>query len=533
MTDFLLELGLSNVLISLALAIIAMLVGTISRRPQILYLLWLLVLVKLVTPSVVAIPVVTIPEQIDSTLVSMEGYSKLITGFTENKRDTTLSAETWFAFIDKRKKGLSLLWLMGSVVVFAVSLLRVIRFNRLLRKESDVALQKLQATAARIANRLGLKTVPTIYTTSAHLSPMVWWIGGKVRVVIPAALHEQMDARQFEWILAHELAHLRRRDYLVRWIEWLACVCFWWNPVVWWTRQNLRANEELCCDALVVSDLNLNPQTYANSLLKAVECIVYPVLRPPVMASEINSGGFLKRRFKMIVSGKLKQSNSRWVQTCILLCALVVLSLGLGCERDNAVNNSAESTIEESMKIAEIEDSKQVDWDAVRMKIEAAVEAGEITREQADAKYRAIRQKMSQEVMVDGIDWGTAKKTAPEDWPEELKAQIVAAGYDLEQIAERIRKYQQEEATRTKQDTDIEDIGRRIRAAVERGELTPEKGREKMEYARQAAGTSSERKIDLDTVKQELAAAVESGRITQEQADARLDALMKRLKGEK
>ena len=65
MTDFLFQVGLSNVLISLALAIIVMLVGTISRRPHLMYLLWLIVLVKLVTPSVVTIPVNTIPEQFD------------------------------------------------------------------------------------------------------------------------------------------------------------------------------------------------------------------------------------------------------------------------------------------------------------------------------------------------------------------------------------------------------------------------------------------------------------------------------------
>ena len=111
----------------------------------------------------------------------------------------------------------------------------------------------------------------------------------------------QMDAQQWQWILAHELAHelahVRRRDYLVRWLEWLACVVFWWNPVVWWAQRNLRAAEEICCDELVISCLNPKPISYANSLLSAVEFLARPALRPPAMASEINSGGFLERRF--------------------------------------------------------------------------------------------------------------------------------------------------------------------------------------------------------------------------------------------
>lgn len=189
MTDFLFQLGLSNVLISFALAIIAVLVGTISRRPHLLYLLWLIVLVKLVTPSVVTIPVVTFSEQFDRTVVSIQGNSQAISSISEKKGDGLFSAETWFAVLDNIKKELSLLWLLGSVLVFTLSLTRVYRFNRLLREKSEVASQELQVAAARIAKRFGLKKVPTIYTTSAHLSPMVWWIGGKVRVVIPSALH--------------------------------------------------------------------------------------------------------------------------------------------------------------------------------------------------------------------------------------------------------------------------------------------------------------------------------------------------------
>lgn len=341
MIDLLFQVGFSNVLLSLALAIAALIVGVTFRRPQLSHLLWLLVLVKLVTPPVVTIPNATIPEQFDRTVISMKFDSQPNSNISGIKGDVYHSAETWFAALDHRKNGMLLIWLLGSVVVFALSLARVYRFNSLLRVESEVAPQELQAAAAGIANQLNLKTVPTIYTTLANLSPMVWWIGGKVRVVIPTALFKQIDTHQFQWILAHELAHVRRRDYLVRWIEWLVCVCFWWNPVAYWARYNLRANEELCCDALVVSSLKLRPQTYADSLLKVFEYLASPVIRPPAMASEIKSGGFLERRFKKIVSGSLNRKTSRWLLGSVLLFALAVLSLGIGCERGDTVTDSA------------------------------------------------------------------------------------------------------------------------------------------------------------------------------------------------
>ena len=85
----------------------------------------------------------------------------------------------------------------------------------------------------------------------------------------------------------------------------------------------------------------------------------------------------------------------------------------------------------------------------------------------------------------DEVDWEEVRSTAPEDWSDELKAQIVAAGHDPEAIAERVRQGQR--AARDKGDMSLEEIGRKIRAAVESGELTPEEGRAKYEAARQRA----------------------------------------------
>ena len=109
-----------------------------------------------------------------------------------------------------------------------------------------------------------------------------------------AGLFKDAAPEFLEMVVAHELAHLRRRDHLVRWVEWAATVLFWWNPVLWLARRGLRENEELCCDALVLSALDTDPNTYANSLLDALELLATPALRPPVVASQMTSGGSLE-----------------------------------------------------------------------------------------------------------------------------------------------------------------------------------------------------------------------------------------------
>ncbi len=75
MTDFFFQMGLSNACLSLALAIVAMVVGAKARRPGLAHMLWLLVFIKLVTPPIVKIPIVTIPAQ-GETAVAINDYSR-------------------------------------------------------------------------------------------------------------------------------------------------------------------------------------------------------------------------------------------------------------------------------------------------------------------------------------------------------------------------------------------------------------------------------------------------------------------------
>jgi len=222
---------------------------------------------------------------------------------------------------------LILLWGIGSALVLMWSLVHIYRFNQLLCMASETATPELQRTASQIARRLRLKSTPIILTVSTHLSPMVWWNGGRVCVLVPANLTKGLSAEQHRWILAHELCHVRRRDHLVRWVEWLTCVMFWWNPVAWWARRNLRINEEVCCDALVLTTLAPHSRSYANALVTAVESLTSPAIRPPAMASKMNSGASLEWRLDMIVSNHPISKSPRWLKA-LLLCSPLLLPLG-------------------------------------------------------------------------------------------------------------------------------------------------------------------------------------------------------------
>ena len=468
MIDLLLRIGVSNLCLSFALAIVAWVMQIFGKRPVVAHLLWLIVLAKLVTPPVLTLPVIPVPGLSAPAAQTLTDHARPDTMAAVDldasmrpdtgEPGTALLSTVW-------KVGLVLLWSLGSTCVLVRSLSRIHRFNRLLRNASEAAPPPLQDVATEIAQCLGLPAAPTIYITSARLSPMVWWIGGSVRIVIPAELTRQMGAGQLRLILAHELAHVRRRDHAVRWLEWLACVCFWWNPVAWWARRNLRANEELCCDAMVVSSLKPRPRIYADALFTAIERLACPMLCPPAVASEINSGRFLERRFKMIVSETPHRDSPRWSQACLLMCAMLVLPLGLAYAQD---------------------------YEAVEKRLGRAVSEGELSLEHAAAMMRALRRSAGEDEKGDGdqvkaigarlraagarLKAAVAESTMTEEeaWSKWLaiKARTIKGAVRTGRISE-------EAAGALWRETEKAELAEKLKAAVAKGELTEAEARSK------------------------------------------------------
>ena len=103
--------------------------------------------------------------------------------------------------------------------------------------------------------------------------------------------------------LLHELAHLKRRDHWVRWLELIVGGLYWWHPAVWWGRRLLREAEEQCCDAWVVWAMPQGAKTYATALLAAIEFVSGARTAPAASSATSGNGhvSCLKRRLKMIV----------------------------------------------------------------------------------------------------------------------------------------------------------------------------------------------------------------------------------------
>src|SRR5439155_14590304 len=161
---------------------------------------------------------------------------------------------------------------------------------------AEAAHFELQQEAIRLARLFGLEESPGVWLVPGVVSPLLWAVAGYPRLMLPASLLKRLDGVQQATLLAHELAHYRRRDHWVRLVEFLALGLYWWCPVVWWARRELREAEEECCDAWVVWALPEASKAYANALVETLDFLSgSPAALPPV-ASGLGHLNLLRRR---------------------------------------------------------------------------------------------------------------------------------------------------------------------------------------------------------------------------------------------
>jgi hypothetical protein len=167
-------------------------------------------------------------------------------------------------------------------------------------------------------------------------------------------LSGRLPWHSLEGLIVHELAHVKRRDHWVGWLELVAGCLWWWNPLFWIVRHELREHAELACDAWVVGTLPDGRRDYAAALLTVCECISRTAA--PVPALGIRGGGrrALERRLTMILRDRNAFRMSRRGLFAALLLAGMTLpawSQKPAAESAGGEGGGAASVVEKKDKI--------------------------------------------------------------------------------------------------------------------------------------------------------------------------------------
>jgi beta-lactamase regulating signal transducer with metallopeptidase domain len=192
-------------------------------------------------------------------------------------------------------------WLCG-VLVLSVRLLGGWLSTRRLRSTGITApAPEWQHTFDRLARRLRVpRGVQLLVSAVVDVPVVVGWL--RPIVLVPIGAFTGLPPDYVTALLAHELAHVRRRDYLVNLLQRVSEALLFYHPAVWWVSGQIRIEREMCCDDVAVA-LEGDPISYARALAELDACRV----RTPRMELAANGTSLLDRIRRL-----LGQTTSAW-----------------------------------------------------------------------------------------------------------------------------------------------------------------------------------------------------------------------------
>lgn len=298
---------LGNAAVATVFAFLALAIGRACRSPAWRHFLWVLVLLKLITPPLFHVPMTVLPTSWASLPAEpMRSEFRVPTpapqqfafrtGKSERPTEHAPARWEWF-WVTKVEQWVLSVWTAGASAWFFLQGRRILRFRRWVARAQD-AEPEVAAAARRIARALGIVRPPAVKIGTGIGSPMLWGWGRSTVILCPRELLARLDPEARDTLLAHELAHFLRRDHWVRVLEFLATGCYWWHPAVWLARMEIESAEEECCDAWVVGGLGASPRRYAEALLATIDFVAElrrPCL-PPGACPANRSARLLHRR---------------------------------------------------------------------------------------------------------------------------------------------------------------------------------------------------------------------------------------------
>ncbi|MBC7448736.1 MAG: M56 family metallopeptidase [Hymenobacteraceae bacterium] len=158
-----------------------------------------------------------------------------------------------------------------------------------------------QARADVLAARLGLHRAVRLLESASVAGPVaVGWL--RPAVLLPVGLLAELPPAQLDAILAHELAHIPRHDYLLNIVQATIEALFFFHPAIWWMSAQVRREREHCCDDLAVRALGGDARPLARALAALAEwSAAVPAPAPLPRLSLAATGGELLHRVRRLL----------------------------------------------------------------------------------------------------------------------------------------------------------------------------------------------------------------------------------------
>lgn len=217
-----------------------------------------------------------------------------------------------------------------------------------------------------LAQNLRIRRIVNIVESGIAKAPMV--VGHlKPLILIPVGLLTAIPTEEIEAILVHELAHIRRSDYLVNLLQSLMEIVFFFNPAVLWISALIKTERENCCDDIAVAQSS----SKVNYIKALVSCQEYNTSSPAYAMALTGNKNHLKDRVTRIISNSnhsLNRVEKSLLAICLVTAGLFTTAFTNAEKINKLVTNTAKEVMHtvSTSKKAVINDKQDVKPVAVK-----------------------------------------------------------------------------------------------------------------------------------------------------------------------
>lgn len=310
--------------------------------PQVRYALWALVFIKLIIPPTWYMPtsiVSWLQPQVEEQITVQVGTTSeavndqnalLIQNEEKGAVPETVSWKTWLL------SG----WISGMFVFSFLLIRKVIQFrNRRTQEKEDVP-EWFNKLMEKTASKLKLRKIPAVVFSKDIKSPAVCGLI-KHSLILPEGYMEKLSKEQAEHVLIHELCHLKRGDLLVHWFCILTQIAYWFNPLLIWSRRQMRHVGEICCDLSVAEILKEKTASYRETLIRTARELFTESIEPGLGFLGIFEEPFrLVPRLKWLEKKSWENRKSRIAGTIfaslfMIICVMPMAGISQTASYDN------------------------------------------------------------------------------------------------------------------------------------------------------------------------------------------------------
>jgi TonB family protein len=243
---------------------------------------------------------------------------------------------------------LSALWVIGTVVSMLTLAIEAMQLARLSRAAEPMA-DHQSLIAGEVARTLHLQRPIQLLRSPHGIIPVAWGIR-RPRVLLPACADDWSDDRT-RAVLAHEMAHIGRGDWIVHVLAELACAVYWFNPLFWIAKNRLCRESEHAADDVVLG-LGVDGSEYATHLLDIVRAAQAPLAAWATTVAMARPS-HLERRFAALLNAYANRGTATRRTLAVALAVTMLVALPLAAIGPKGIDMNIEIRTSNLPEIAE------------------------------------------------------------------------------------------------------------------------------------------------------------------------------------